>query len=178
MSASGTQSGKPSVDLPIFSSLSGYRPAWLRDDVAAGLAVAAVGLPSAIAYPAIAGLPPETGIYASIAPLVAYAAFGPSRQLIVGPEGSISALVGAAILPLAAAGSSEASELAAMLALLVRSAQPHDAVLGWVDRLDRYANVELHVRRAKDATLVVAFLYADDEGRERRDKILEALTRP
>ena len=63
--------------LPVLSSLSGYQPGWIRYDFAAGLAVAAVGLPSAIAYPAIAGLPPETGIYASIAPLVAYALFGP-----------------------------------------------------------------------------------------------------
>ena len=76
-------------DLPGLSlapSLSGYRAAWLRSDVSAGLAIAAVGLPSAIAYRAIAGLPPETGLYASIAPLVAYAIFGPSRQLIVGPD--------------------------------------------------------------------------------------------
>ncbi|TIL47035.1 SulP family inorganic anion transporter [Mesorhizobium sp.] len=72
--------------LPVLTSLSGYQPGWVRSDVSAGLAVAAVGLPSAIAYPAIAGLPPETGIYASIAPLVAYAIFGPSRQLIVGPD--------------------------------------------------------------------------------------------
>ena len=71
--------------MSLLSSLRGYRGAWLRHDVAAGLAIAAVGLPSAIAYPAIAGLPPETGLYASIAPLVAYAVFGPSRQLIVGP---------------------------------------------------------------------------------------------
>src|SRR5688572_30318699 len=72
--------------LSLAPSLSGYRAAWLRSDVPAGLAIAAVGLPSAIAYPAIAGLPPETGLYASIAPLVAYAIFGPSRQLIVGPD--------------------------------------------------------------------------------------------
>ena len=44
---------------PILASLAGYRPAWLARDVAAGLAIAAVGLPSAIAYPAIAGLPPQ-----------------------------------------------------------------------------------------------------------------------
>ena len=68
----------PGLSLAV--SLRGYRAAWLRNDVSAGLAVAAVGLPTAIAYPAIAGLPPETGIYASIAPLVAYAIFGPSRQ--------------------------------------------------------------------------------------------------
>ena len=102
MSASGAQSGKPAIVLPIFASMSGYRPAWLRDDLAAGLAVAAVGLPSAIAYPAIAGLPPETGIYASIAPLVAYAAFGPSRQLIVGPDAATMTVLAAALTTIAA----------------------------------------------------------------------------
>ncbi|PJN95143.1 sulfate transporter, partial [Amaricoccus sp. HAR-UPW-R2A-40] len=69
---------------PILPSLAGYDPAWLKTDVPAGLAIAAVGIPSAIAYPAIAGLPPETGLYASIFPLIAYALFGPSRQLVVG----------------------------------------------------------------------------------------------
>ena len=46
--------------------LAGFNRDWLRSDIPAGLSIAAVGLPSAIAYPAIAGLPPETGIYASI----------------------------------------------------------------------------------------------------------------
>jgi MFS superfamily sulfate permease-like transporter len=56
--------------LPLFAGLDGYQTSALRSDVSAGLAIAAVGLPSAaIAYPAIAGLPPETGLYASIAPL-------------------------------------------------------------------------------------------------------------
>ena len=75
-----------SLRLPFLASLHGYRPGWLRDDIAAGLAIAAVGLPTAIAYPAIAGLPPEVGLYASIAPMMAYAFFGPSRQLIIGPD--------------------------------------------------------------------------------------------
>ena len=81
--------------VPLAPSLRGYRAAWLRSDVAAGLAIAAVGLPSAIAYPAIAGLPPETGLYASIAPLVAYAIFGPSRQLIVGPDAATMTVLAA-----------------------------------------------------------------------------------
>jgi high affinity sulfate transporter 1 len=80
----------------IFPSLWGYRPNWLGHDIGAGLAIAAVSLPSAIAYPAIAGLPPETGIYACIGPMIAYAMLGPSRILIVGPD--------AAILPVLAAG--------------------------------------------------------------------------
>lgn len=52
--------------LPLGETLRGYRAAWLSKDISAGLAIAAVGLPSAIAYPAIACLPAETGLYASI----------------------------------------------------------------------------------------------------------------
>jgi len=85
----------------VLASLSGYQPGWVRSDVSAGLAVAAVGLPSAIAYPAIAGLPPETGIYASIAPLVAYALFGPSRQLIVGPDAATMTVLAATLVAVA-----------------------------------------------------------------------------
>lgn len=70
----------------LFPSLKGYQLSSLPADLLAGLAIAAVGIPSAIAYPAIAGLPPETGLYASIAPLIAYAIFGPSRRLVVGPD--------------------------------------------------------------------------------------------
>ncbi|RWO78359.1 MAG: SulP family inorganic anion transporter [Mesorhizobium sp.] len=88
--------------LPVLTSLSGYQPGWVRSDVPAGLAVAAVGLPSAIAYPAIAGLPPETGIYASIAPLVAYAIFGPSRQLIVGPDAATMTVLAAVLVAVTA----------------------------------------------------------------------------
>ena len=82
---------------PILASLKGYRPGWLKSDVAAGLAIAAVGLPSAIAYPAIAGLPPQTGLYASLAPLVAYAVFGPSLQLVVGPDAATITVMAAVL---------------------------------------------------------------------------------
>ena len=63
-----------------------YRSEWFLRDVTAGLAIAAVALPIGVAYPAIAGLPPVVGLYASILPLVGYAIFGSSRQLIVGPD--------------------------------------------------------------------------------------------
>ncbi|MCA3557518.1 MAG: sulfate transporter, partial [Rhodobacter sp.] len=63
--AAGPDEDPPPSRLCVLASLRGYRPQWLRADVSAGLAIAAVGIPSAIAYPAIAGLPPETGIYAS-----------------------------------------------------------------------------------------------------------------
>jgi len=84
-----------------------------------------------MAYAEVAGLSPVNGLYALLLPAVLYTFIGSSRQLIVGPEGSISALVGAALLPLAAAGSSQAAELAAMLALLVAAC----FLLAWVARL-------------------------------------------
>src|SRR5262249_61689341 len=52
--------------LPLIPQLRGYRAVWLVSDVTAGLAISAVALPIGIAFPAIAGLPPETGLYASI----------------------------------------------------------------------------------------------------------------
>ena len=85
----------------------------------AGVTVAALAVPSAMAYAEVAGLSPVNGLYAVLLPMVAYVLLGSSRQLVVGPEGSISTLVAAAILPLAVAGSADAAELAAMLALLV-----------------------------------------------------------
>lgn len=92
--------GRPAFGLPFLASLEGYRPDWIRSDISSGLAVAAVSLPTAIAYPAIAGLPPETGIYASIAPLVGYALFGPSRQLVVGPDAATMTVLAAVLVTL------------------------------------------------------------------------------
>ena len=87
--------------------LAGYERAWFRADVAAGLSVAAVALPTAIAYAQLAGFPPVVGLYASILPLVVYAVFGTSRQLIVNPDAATCAMVAAIVAPLAggAAGS-------------------------------------------------------------------------
>ncbi len=83
--------------LPVLRGLAGLNKAWFRSDIPAGLSIAAVGLPSAIAYPAIAGLPPETGIYASIVAPIAYAIFGPSRLLVVGPDAATMTVLAAAM---------------------------------------------------------------------------------
>jgi high affinity sulfate transporter 1 len=99
--------------------LPGYRIPSIRRDLIAGVTVAALAVPSAMAFAEVAGLSPVNGLYALLLPTVAYALLGSSRQLIVGPEGAIATLVAAAVLPLAAAGSANAAELAAMLALLV-----------------------------------------------------------
>ncbi|MDW6021025.1 SulP family inorganic anion transporter [Mesorhizobium sp. BAC0120] len=105
--------------LPLLTSFSGYRAEWIRSDISAGLAIAAVGLPSAIAYPAIAGLPPETGIYASIWPLIAYALFGPSRQLVVGPDAATMTVLAAVLVAVFATAPAgiDRTAVAAILAL-------------------------------------------------------------
>ena len=105
--------------MPVSQELPAYRGGSAQRDVLAGVTVAALALPAAMAYAELAGLSPVNGLYALLLPVVAYVLLGSSRQLVIGPEGSISALVAAAVLPLAVAGSAEAAELAAALALLV-----------------------------------------------------------
>ena len=86
---------------PGLATLLSYRRDDLRHDITAGLSVAAVAIPVGVAYAQLAGFPPVVGLYASILPLVAYALFGTSRQLIVGPDAATCAMVAAAVAPLA-----------------------------------------------------------------------------
>src|SRR5690606_554925 len=79
-----------------------YRREWMRADLAAGLSVAAVQIPTAIAYAQIIGFPAQVGLYACILPMLIYALVGGSRQLMVGPDAATAAMVAAAITPLAA----------------------------------------------------------------------------
>ncbi|PTM42846.1 SulP family inorganic anion transporter [Bosea sp. 124] len=104
---------------PIPSGMRGYRLEWLRFDLTAGLAIAAVAIPSAIAYPAIAGLPAEVGLYASILPLVGYALFGPTRKLIVGPDAATMTVLAAALASLPLDNPADRVAAAAALALMV-----------------------------------------------------------
>src|SRR5688572_5346655 len=97
--------------------LRGYRREWLRNDVAAGLSVAAVALPTAIAYAQLAGFPPVVGLYTSILPLVVYALFGTSRQLIVNPDAATCAMVAAIVAPMAGGDSDLYTALAVALAV-------------------------------------------------------------
>src|SRR5512144_1807203 len=93
--------------IPVAGELPTYRAPSGRRDLVAGVTVAALAIPSAMAYAEVAGLSPVNGLYALLLPVVAYVLLGSSKQLVVGPEGSISTLVAVAILPLALAGSSD-----------------------------------------------------------------------
>jgi high affinity sulfate transporter 1 len=101
---------------PGLAMLCGYQAEWLKSDVAAGLSVAAVALPVAIAYAQLAGFPPVVGLYAAILPLVVYAIFGTSRQLIVNPDAATCAMVAAIVAPLAAGDAALYTSLAVSLA--------------------------------------------------------------
>ncbi|MEY6432836.1 SulP family inorganic anion transporter [Thioalkalicoccus limnaeus] len=94
-----------------------YRRADLPHDLTAGLAVAAVALPVGVAYAQLAGFDPVVGLYSSILPLIAYALFGTSRQLIVGPDAATCALIAAAVAPIAAGDAGAYVALSALLAL-------------------------------------------------------------
>ena len=108
-----------SAKLPILTQLLDYRRHWLKLDFAAGLSVAAVSLPSAIAYPAIAGLPTEMGFFATILALVAYAIFGPSRQLIVGPDAATCIMLASVLTSLGAATAADRVTFTTALAVEV-----------------------------------------------------------
>ncbi len=107
--------------LPGLRRLRDYRRSWLAKDLIAGFVLSTLLVPQGMAYAELAGLPAITGLYTSVLCLLAYAVFGPSRYLVLGPDSSLGPMIAATILPLAGAGGDpeRAVALASMLALLV-----------------------------------------------------------
>ena len=95
-----------------------YRPKWLLKDFGAGLVLTAILVPVGMGYAEASGVPAINGLYATIIPLIAYALFGPSRIMVLGPDSTLAAVIAALILPLAAGSAAHAVALAGMLALL------------------------------------------------------------
>ncbi len=104
--------------IPGLRVLRTYRREWLWTDIGAGIVLAAILVPTGMGYAAAAGLPVIYGLYATMVPLVAYAIFGPSPILVLGPDSALAALIAATVLPLAAGDPDRAVAYAAMLALL------------------------------------------------------------
>jgi high affinity sulfate transporter 1 len=88
--------------MPGLHLLKGYERSWLVDDVRAALSVVAVALPVAIAYAQLTGVSAIVGLYSCVMPMLVYAIFGTSRQLIVGPDAATCAVIAAVVTPLAA----------------------------------------------------------------------------
>ncbi|MBO1267874.1 SulP family inorganic anion transporter [Arthrobacter cavernae] len=100
-------------------ALKGYKREWLRHDIVAGAALFALLVPAGMAYAQAAGLPPVTGLYATVVPLLVYAVVGPSRILVLGPDSALAPMIAAAIVPLAAGSSEKSVALAGLLAVLI-----------------------------------------------------------
>jgi len=104
--------------LPGLQILSEYKAAWLPRDVMAGLVLTTMLVPVGIAYALASGVPGIYGLYATIVPLLAYALFGPSRILVLGPDSSLAPVILAVVLPLSAGDATRAVALASMMAVV------------------------------------------------------------
>jgi high affinity sulfate transporter 1 len=104
--------------VPGLRTLRRYESAWLRHDIVAGLVLTTMLVPVGIAYAVASGVPGIYGLYATIVPLLAYALFGPSRILVLGPDSSLAAVILAVVLPLSGGDPPRAVALAGMMAVV------------------------------------------------------------
>src|SRR6476619_6344623 len=104
--------------IPGLTTLRRYDPAWLRHDLAAGIVLTTMLVPVGIAYAEASGVPGINGLYATIIPLLAYALFGPSRSLVLGPDSALAAVILAVVLPLSSGDPGRAIALAGAMAIV------------------------------------------------------------
>ena len=122
--------------LPVIGWLPQYQRSWLRPDMVAGLTLAAYAVPVSVAYASLAGLPPQAGLYCYLVGGIAYAAFGTSRQLAIGPTSAISILDRVSLGTLAAGDTLRQSHLAAAVAVLAGVI----GIIAWALRLGNIVN--------------------------------------
>jgi SulP family sulfate permease len=103
----------------LFASLRGYRLQWLPRDLVAGLMLAAIAIPGQLATARLAGMPPETGLYAFAAGALAFAALGANRYMSVAADSTIAPIFAGGLSSIAALGTAHYAELATLLAVLV-----------------------------------------------------------
>jgi len=104
--------------LPGLITLRQYQAAWLPHDIVAGVVLTTMLVPVGIAYAEASGVPGIFGLYATIIPLLAYALFGPSRILVLGPDSSLAAVILGVVLPLSGGDPARAVALASMMAVV------------------------------------------------------------
>src|SRR5215472_1970440 len=104
--------------LPGLQILKNYQAAWFAGDLMAGLVLATMLVPVGIAYAVASGVPGIYGLYATIVPLLAYALFGPSRILVLGPDSSLAAVILGVVAPLSGGDPLRAVALAGMMAVV------------------------------------------------------------
>ena len=104
--------------VPALDEAKRYERGWFTRDLVAGLVLTGLVAPAGMAYAAASGLPPVHGLYATIVPLLAYAVFGPSRIMVMGPDSSLTPLIAAVVLPVVASDPDHAIALASILAVV------------------------------------------------------------
>src|SRR3974377_2474577 len=104
--------------VPGLHTLRHYQASWLRHDIVAGLVMTTMLVPVGIAYAEASGLPGISGLYATIVPLLAYALFGPSRILVLGPDSSLAAVILAVVLPLSGGDPERALNVGGTMAIV------------------------------------------------------------
>jgi len=104
--------------LPGLDTLRRYEAAWFPHDAFAGIVLATMLVPVGIAYAEASGLPGIYGLYATIVPLLAYALFGPSRILVLGPDSALAGVILGVVIPLSGGDALRAATLAAMMAIV------------------------------------------------------------
>ncbi len=104
--------------LPGVDTFLRYESSWLRHDIVAGLVMTTMLVPVGIAYAEASGLPGINGLYATIVPLLAYALFGPSRILVLGPDSALAAVILTVVLPLSAGEPQRAVAVASAMAIV------------------------------------------------------------
>ena len=107
------------IKFPIISTLKHYKRSFLKFDTVAGITVAAVAIPQAMAYSQLAGAPLTMGLYAAFAAMILYAIFTTTKFMIVGPDAAMAALTGATLAPLAINNPNHYVGLVALLAILI-----------------------------------------------------------
>src|SRR6476659_1670358 len=104
--------------LPGLLILRRYQATWLAHDIVAGIVLVTMLVPVGIAYAVASGVPGIYGLYATIVPLLAYALFGPSRILVLGPDSALAAVILAVVLPLSAGDPARAVIVASLMAMV------------------------------------------------------------
>ncbi len=104
--------------VPGWQTVREYRSEWLSSDIAAGLVLTTMLVPVGIAYAEASGVPGIYGLYATIFPMLAYALFGPSRIMVLGPDSALAAVIIAVVLPLSHGDPARAIALASAIALV------------------------------------------------------------
>src|SRR6478736_1025178 len=104
--------------VPGLQTIATYQAAWLKNDITAGLVLTTMLVPVGIAYAEASGVPGIYGLYATIVPLLAYALFGPSRILVLGPDSSLAAVILSVVLSLAAGDPQRAIAVGGMMAIV------------------------------------------------------------